>query len=234
MAEVTCQRLLGWLLTHLLQRLRRGFEASSLCPSSGHLSYPSQQHWSRALPPPSNPPFFSYMLTGYLTTGDFVRLTNRPPFPSLMSFEHFTAIWPAVLEPQREWSMMETPYKKKINQTHFNSNIVREGTVAWMRDVKDNTFDTRGGVKIHYEFLWRKKLLTFSFPRPVCVIRPLTPLLPFAPCVVCLMSCSVASRLQGLALQVGVISLLATAVKRKTVESSFSLYTPTPTQRLWL
>lgn len=181
-------------------------------------------------------PFFSYMLTGYLTTGDFVRLTNRPPFPSLMSFEHFIAIWPAVLEPQREWSMMETPYKKKINQTHFNSNIVREGTVAWMWDVKDNTSDTRGGggVKIHYEFLWRKKLLTFSFPRPVRVIRPLTPLLPLAPCVVCLMSCSVASRLQGLALQVGVISLLATAVKRKTVESSFSLHTPTPTQRLWL
>lgn len=84
------------------------------------------------------------MLTGFLTTGDFVRLTNRSPFPSLMSFEHFTAIWPAVLEPQREWSMMETPYKKKINQTHLNSNIVRERTLLWMRNAKDNTFDTEG------------------------------------------------------------------------------------------
>lgn len=89
-------------------------------------------------------PFFSYMLTGYLTTGVFVRLTNRSPFASLMSFEHFIAIWPAVLEPQREWSMMETPYKKKINQTHLNSNTVREGTAAWTRDVKEDRFDTRG------------------------------------------------------------------------------------------
>lgn len=84
------------------------------------------------------------MLTGYLTTGDFVRLTNRSPSPSLMSFEHFIAIWPAALEPQREWSMMETPYKKKINQTHFNSNIARVRTVLRMRDAKNNTFDTGG------------------------------------------------------------------------------------------
>lgn len=84
------------------------------------------------------------MLTAYLTTGDFVRLTNKSPFPSLMSFEHFIAIWPAALEPQREWSMMETPYKKKINQIHFNSNIVRERTVPRMRDAKDNMFDSGG------------------------------------------------------------------------------------------
>lgn len=52
-----------------------------------------------------------------------------------MSFEHFIAIWPAALEPQREWSMMETPYKKKINQTHLNSNAVyvRLSMYVWDR-----------------------------------------------------------------------------------------------------
>lgn len=85
--------------------------------------------------------FFPHMLTGYLTTRDFVRLTNRSPFPSLMSFEHFIAIWPVVLEPQREWSMMETVYKKKINQTHFNGNTVRERTALCIRDAKDNMYD---------------------------------------------------------------------------------------------
>lgn len=81
----------------------------------------------------------SFFLTCWLpvTAGDFVRLTNRSPSPPLMSFEHFIAIWPAVLEPQREWSMMETPYKKKINQTHFNSNAARE------REREDSVEDER-------------------------------------------------------------------------------------------
>lgn len=167
----------------------------------GHLSCPSQQHWSRALP------LFSHMLTAYLTTGDFVRLTNRSPFPSLMSFEHFIAIWPAALEPQREWSMMETPYKKKINQTHFNSNIVRERTTLRMRDAKDNTADTGGRCRTYiYEFLWRKKLLTISFftlcdnktvnSSPLCLFILyffFYGVFPLTPCVVCLMRCCVAS-----------------------------------------
>lgn len=128
----------------------------------GNLSCPSQQHCSRVLP------LFSHMLTGYLTTGDFVRLTNRSPSPSLMSFEHFIAIWPAVLEPQREWSMMETPYKKKINQTHFNSNIARERTVLGTRDAKDNTFDTGGGGEHTFmSFYGGKNYSPFHFS-PLC------------------------------------------------------------------
>lgn len=126
--------------------------------------------------------FFSHMLTAYLTTGDFVRLTNRAPFPALMSFEHFIAIWPAALEPQREWSMMETPYKKKIKQAHFNSNIVRErGHQQRMRDAKDNMCDTEGEVvNIHYEvFLAEKKNDSPFHFSPSVITRPLTPL-PFA------------------------------------------------------
>lgn len=109
--------------------------------------------------------FFSHMLTAYLTTEDFVRLTNRAPFPALMSFEHFIAIWPAALEPQREWSMMETPYKKKIKQAHFNSNIVRErGHQQRMRDAKDNMCDTEGEVvNIHYEVFLAEKKTTHHF-----------------------------------------------------------------------
>lgn len=146
------------------------------------------------------------MLTGYLTTRDFVRLTNRSPFPSLMSFEHFIAIWPAVLEPQREWSITETLYKKKINQTHFNSNIVRERTELWMRGAKDNMFDT-GGTWWSYimRFYGGKTTYSFHFSHSV-ITRPLTPLpfasfsscfspcvLPLALCVVCLMSCVTSS-----------------------------------------
>lgn len=113
-------------------------------------------------------PLFSHMLTGYLTTGDFVRLTNRSPSPSLMSFEHFIAIWPAALEPQREWSMMETPYKKKINQTHFNSNIARAKTVPRMRDAKNNTFDTGGGGEHTFmSFYGGKNYSPFHFS-PLC------------------------------------------------------------------
>lgn len=172
------------------------------------------------------------MLTGFLTTGDFVRLTNRSPFPSLMSFEHFTTIWPAVLEPQREWSMMETPYKKKINQTHLNSNIVREWTLLWMRNAKDNTLTLRG-VDEHTLWVFMAEKTTHHFISPPSVItRPLTPLpLPFSYflfflfgfavllftlCVVCLMSDSASLSWQRPAVKVGVIFLLVTAVKGHT------------------
>lgn len=173
------------------------------------------------------------MLTGFLTTGDFVRLTNRSPFPSLMSFEHFTTIWPAVLEPQREWSMMETPYKKKINQTHLNSNIVREWTLLWMRNAKDNTFDTEGSWWTYImSFYGGKNYSPFHSPPPSVITRPLTPLpLPFSYflfflfgfavllftlCVVCLMSDSASLSWQRPAVKVGVIFLLVTAVKGHT------------------
>lgn len=131
------------------------------------------------------------MLTGFLTTGDFVRLTNRSPFPSLMSFEHFTTIWPAVLEPQREWSMMETPYKKKINQTHLNSNIVREWTLLWMRNAKDNKFDTEGSWWTYImSFYGGKNYSPFHFP-PLCDNKTVNSssfaflLFPFLPIWVC-------------------------------------------------
>ena len=172
MSEFRCQRSVDWLLTHLLHAHRHCL-AASLRLLLGHLSCSSQQHWSRELP------LFSHMLTAYLTTGDFVRLTNRSPFPSLMSFEHFIAIWPAALEPQREWSMMETPYKKKINQTHFNSNIVREKTALRIRDAKDNTYDTEGRWWTYImSFYVGKNDSPFHFS-PSVITRPLTPL-PFA------------------------------------------------------
>ena len=95
-----------------------------------------------------------------------------------MSFEHFIAIWPAVLEPQREWSLMETPYKKKINQTHFNSNIVKEWTALWMSR-KRITHLTRGGDGEHS--LWAflaENTHTISFS-PLCDNKAINRL-PFA------------------------------------------------------
>lgn len=120
----------------------------------------SHQHWSRVCL------FFPYMLTGSLTTRDFVRLTNRSPSLSLMSFEHFIAIWPAVLEPQREWSMMETLYKKKINQTHFTSNIVRERGQSCGWEVQRIICLTLGGRSDNtlWDFMAEKLLTHFIFP----------------------------------------------------------------------
>lgn len=66
-----------------------------------------------------------------------------------MSFERFTAAWPAALEPWREWSLMETPYKKKkINPAHYSSNFVEEKTGFWIRNVKDNTLESEGGLGV--------------------------------------------------------------------------------------
>lgn len=196
-----CQRLADWPLTPLQHRLSHWL-ATALRLLFGHLSYPSQQHWSRALP------LYSHMLTAYLTTGVFVRLTNRPPFPSLMSFEHFIAIWPAALEPQREWSMMETPYKKKINQTHFNSNVVRErGQRRGWEMQRITRLTLRGGGERALWVSMVEKILTISFftlcdnkavnSSPLCLvilsISSSAVCLLFTLCVVCSVSCSEAS-----------------------------------------
>lgn len=159
-----------------------------------------------------------------------------------MSFEHFIAIWPAALEPQREWSMMETPYKKKINQIHFNSNIVRERTVLRMRDAKDNMFDTGGRWWTYImSFYGGKNYPPFHFS-PSVITRPLTPL-PFASfaSLFLFQRCTSSSprvwsawwaavwlqQLQQLVLQVG-SSLFWPLLWKEIVETNFSFYTPTP------
>lgn len=76
-----------------------------------------------------------FLLSFYIKTStahEAVSFRFTPTLPSLMSSGRFIAAWPAELEPQREWSSMETGYKKKPKFLEQQRSSRRS---VWMRDV---------------------------------------------------------------------------------------------------